>query len=50
MQVMETHNRQKKITILCCIRCGSEWVQRFPDRKPKLCAICKSPYWDVPRV
>src|SRR5690349_16479984 len=33
-----------------CERCGHEWLPRRKDAKPpRVCPLCKSPYWDVPR-
>ena len=32
-----------------CERCRHEWVPRSPNRKPRVCPKCKSPYWDMPR-
>ena len=32
-----------------CERCGHEWVPREPDREPRVCPRCKSPYWNRPR-
>lgn len=32
-----------------CKRCGHNWSPRKPNRKPKVCPNCKSPYWDKPR-
>jgi DNA-directed RNA polymerase subunit RPC12/RpoP len=33
-----------------CERCGHEWVPRGATATaPKVCARCKSPYWDKPR-
>jgi len=34
---------------LVCSRCGHEWYPRSP-RVPRVCARCKSPYWNRPRV
>ena len=31
-----------------CERCGHEWVPRGDD-EPRVCARCKSPYWNRPR-
>lgn len=31
-----------------CLRCGHTWIPRT-NNKPKVCANCKSPYWDRPR-
>ncbi len=34
-----------------CQRCGHRWVsKRVKNRgiKPKVCAKCRSPYWDLP--
>lgn len=32
-----------------CLRCGHTWHPRNPE-KPRCCAKCKSPYWDVPSL
>lgn len=32
-----------------CLRCKHQWVPNSPDRKPKVCPKCKSPYWDRER-
>jgi len=32
-----------------CERCGHEWLPRMKDREPRVCAKCKSAYWNVPR-
>ncbi len=32
-----------------CERCGHEWVPRM-DSEPRVCAKCKSPYWNTPRT
>jgi hypothetical protein len=29
-------------------RCGHRWYPRIPA-KPKVCPLCKSPYWDRER-
>ncbi len=34
---------------LACLRCGHTWHPRNPE-KPRCCAKCKSPYWDVPSL
>jgi len=34
---------------LRCLRCNNRWTARFA-RRPKVCAGCNSPYWNVPRV
>ena len=31
-----------------CERCGHEWPKRTSE-KPRRCAKCGSPYWDVPK-
>ena len=34
-----------------CERCGHEWVPRGGgDDEPRVCAKCKSPYWNTPRT
>jgi NAD-dependent SIR2 family protein deacetylase len=37
-----------------CLRCGKSWWPKIPPdgkiKKPKVCALCKSPYWDKPIV
>ena len=37
-----------KIYKVKCTRCGYEWIPR--TLKPKVCAKCRSPYWDKPRI
>ena len=37
------------VTVYVCERCGHEW-QSSLDGGPTICAACKSPYWDRPRV
>ena len=37
-----------------CERCGYRWAIRTgdgtrPERDPKVCSNCKSPYWNMPR-
>jgi len=32
---------------LKCLRCGGSWKPRVEN--PRMCPICKTPYWDVPR-
>jgi len=32
-----------------CERCGHEWVPHDIKDEPKVCPLCKSPYWDTPR-
>lgn len=32
-----------------CLRCGTSWVPKQEDKKPRVCPGCKSPYWDVAR-
>ena len=33
-----------------CTRCGHEWVPRVnATAPPRVCAKCKSPYWDRQR-
>lgn len=31
-----------------CERCGHKWIPRRKE-EPKVCPLCKSPYWDKPR-
>lgn len=33
-----------------CIRCGYEWAPNNFNKLPKYCPLCKSPYWNKPRV
>ena len=33
---------------LHCFRCGYEWFPKS-SQKPRKCARCNSPYWDMPR-
>ena len=30
-------------------RCKHEWIPNDINEKPKVCPLCKSPYWDTPR-
>ena len=41
-----------KVDAYKCERCGHIWLPREPNknRKPILCAKCKSAYWDIPRA
>jgi len=32
-----------------CERCKHEWIPNDIKEKPKVCPLCKSPYWDTPR-
>ena len=34
---------------LHCLRCNYDWFPRFPNKLPRTCANCGSPYWDLPR-
>ncbi len=47
MEAINSKKEQKKIIILHCMRCGSEWVQRF-ERIPQNCSVCNSQYWNQP--
>jgi hypothetical protein len=38
-----------KVSGFRCSRCKHEWVPNSPDKKPKVCPRCKSPYWDRER-
>ena len=40
---------KKRVTVwvYVCERCGYEWQARG-NLEPKICARCKSPYWDRP--
>ncbi len=38
---------KSKLTQYTCNRCGYKWIPRNPD--PKVCAKCRSPYWNSPR-
>jgi len=33
--------------LLTCLRCGHIWLSN--KEKPKVCARCRNPYWDIPR-
>lgn len=35
-----------KDRLLTCNRCGHVWIQKNPDKKPKNCSKCNSPYYD----
>jgi len=46
--------RGQRVKVEHCQRCDSEWVRRpvkgtDGDMPPKVCAICKSPYWNKGR-
>jgi len=32
-----------------CYRCEHEWKPREIEDVPKVCPLCKSPYWDIPK-
>lgn len=42
-----------KINGYICERCGHTWISRINERKlnkkPLVCPLCKSPYWNIPR-
>jgi len=38
-----------EVKILHCLHCNYEWVQRFPNRKPKACPKCCNYDYDQPR-
>lgn len=42
--------KTKTVKVLHCLRCGGEWEAKFPDRLPKTCRWCNSPYWNKERV
>lgn len=47
---MNKSKKEKRDTrILECMRCGHSWVT-YREKNPKVCARCKSPYWDKPYV
>ena len=33
-----------------CLRCGHTWSPRERSRLPRVCPVCKSPYWDRERT
>ncbi len=37
-----------KIEGYVCERCEHRWVSRLAE-EPRVCPLCKSPYWNVPR-
>jgi predicted Zn-ribbon and HTH transcriptional regulator len=43
--------RKVRITVwgYHCLRCGYEWVPKRAEA-PRVCARCKSPYWDRERT
>lgn len=45
----ESYRVQKVVTFFRCLRCGKEWLPRFPDKEPTVCKFCKNPYWNKPR-
>ena len=32
-----------------CERCEHEWIPRNTVDEPRVCPLCKSPYWNKPR-
>lgn len=38
---------KRKLTQYTCNRCGNVWTPRKPN--PRVCANCRSPYWDSKR-
>ncbi len=38
-----------QVTLYTCERCGHDWIARRRGERPRVCAKCKSAYWDVPR-
>jgi len=44
----EREGMENTLTILSCTRCGHTWHPRTPQL-PKVCPLCKSPYWDKER-
>ena len=32
-----------------CQRCGHKWIPHDPDKPPRTCPKCKSPFWDRKR-
>jgi predicted Zn-ribbon and HTH transcriptional regulator len=37
------------VIVLKCLRCGNEWAQRNPNKVPRNCPRCVSPYWNKER-
>ena len=43
---------KRTVEMFVCGRCEHEWLPRQAEgdpSKPRVCAKCHSPYWDVPR-
>ena len=43
------YKEKKEVTVYHCSRCNHEWAPRNPDKEPKVCPNCHSPYWKEPR-
>lgn len=41
---------QVKVTECHCERCGHSWQPRVEEGLPTICPVCKSAYWNKPRV
>ncbi len=38
------------MTLSCiCLRCSHRWISRKQNSEPRVCAKCRSPYWNTPR-
>jgi len=48
--VSMVQSKEAEITFptFACLRCCYIWSPRKPE-KPRRCAKCKTPYWDLPR-
>lgn len=40
---------KKTVIVYVCERCEHEWIPRNKTKPPRVCPLCKSPYWDRPR-
>lgn len=36
------------LSVMKCLRCTHQWFPRSIEL-PKVCPLCKSPYWNTPR-
>lgn len=50
---MSKNNNSNKVIIkregIRCFRCGYEWIPKSPNKRPRVCPKCVSPWYDVPR-
>lgn len=38
---------EDKTSSCSCLRCGHHWFPRKPNKDPRVCAKCRSPYWNI---